>query len=113
MPDFVEQFLKSKLALTADTSLQIQRAHRALARKPERNQPPRSILVNFLEFNNKEAVLKKAWGKKIMIEGRRHRGYAEAQGIHRDKEAPERERNLFPDSVGHDAHSLGLGNTHI
>lgn len=28
-------------------------------------------MVNFLEFNTKEAILKKAWGKKIMIEGQR------------------------------------------
>lgn len=54
-----------------NTSLHIQRAHRALARKPERNEPPRSIVVNFLEFNVKETVLKKAWGKKKTIEGRR------------------------------------------
>lgn len=67
----MEQLLKSELALTAVNSLQIQCAHRALARKPERNQPPRSIVVHFLEFNTKEAVLKKAWGKKIMLEGRR------------------------------------------
>lgn len=71
VPDFVEQLLKSELALTADNRLQIQCAHRTLARKPEGNQPPRSIVVNSLEFNTKESVLKKAWGKKIMIEGRR------------------------------------------
>lgn len=70
MPDFVEQLLKSELELTADISLQSQRTHRAFTRKPEWNQPPRSIVVNFLEFNTKEAVLKKAWGKKIKIEGR-------------------------------------------
>ena len=34
VPDFVEQLLKSELALTADKSMQIQRTHRALARKP-------------------------------------------------------------------------------
>ncbi|KAJ4936686.1 hypothetical protein JOQ06_001273 [Pogonophryne albipinna] len=51
--------------------LQIQRAHRAVARKPERNAPPRSIVVNFLEFTTKERVLKKAWEKKILMEGRR------------------------------------------
>ncbi|KAJ8356681.1 hypothetical protein SKAU_G00194750 [Synaphobranchus kaupii] len=45
MFDFVEQFLKIELALAPDTNLQIQRAHRALARKPERNAPPRSILA--------------------------------------------------------------------
>ncbi|KAJ4920563.1 hypothetical protein JOQ06_022124 [Pogonophryne albipinna] len=66
MSDFVDQLLKTELALP-DTNLQIQRAHRAVARKPERNAPPRSIVVNFLEFTTKER----------------------------------------------DAHSLGLGNTHI
>lgn len=69
--EFVEQLLKTELALPADTKLHIQRAHRALARKPERNVPPRSIVVNFLEFITKEMVLKKAWGKKIIIEERR------------------------------------------
>ncbi|KAJ8372625.1 hypothetical protein AAFF_G00280900 [Aldrovandia affinis] len=70
MSEYVETLLKTELDL-ADTNLQIQRAHRVLARKPERNAPPRSIVVNFLEFNIKEMVLKKAWGKKIMIEERR------------------------------------------
>lgn len=71
VPDFMDQLLKSELALTADMNLKIQHAHRASARKPEKNQPPRVIVVNFMEFNTKEAVLKKAWGKKIMIEGQR------------------------------------------
>jgi len=71
MPDFVAQLLKTELALTADTNLQFQCAHRALARKPERNAPSRSIVVNFLEFNTKEMVLKKALGKKIIIVGQR------------------------------------------
>ncbi|KAF3839174.1 hypothetical protein F7725_017891 [Dissostichus mawsoni] len=53
MSDFVDQLLKTELALL-DTNLQIQRAHRALARKPEKNAPPRSIVVNFLEFTTKE-----------------------------------------------------------
>ncbi|KAF3837682.1 hypothetical protein F7725_009450 [Dissostichus mawsoni] len=70
MPDFVDQLLRTELALP-DTNLQIQRAHRAVARKPERNAPPRSIVVNFLEFNIKEKVLKKAWEKNILMEGRR------------------------------------------
>lgn len=71
MTEFVENFLKAELALMADTTLRIQRAHRALARKPDRDAPPRSIVVNFLEFSTKEMVLKKAWGKKIMMGGRR------------------------------------------
>ncbi|KAK1893627.1 LINE-1 type transposase domain containing protein 1 [Dissostichus eleginoides] len=40
MPDFVDQLLRTELTLP-DTNLQIQRAHRAVARKPERNAPPR------------------------------------------------------------------------
>lgn len=62
MSGFVEKLLKREL--TVDTNLHIQRAHRALARKPERKEPPRSIVVHFLEFNTKETILKKAWGEK-------------------------------------------------
>lgn len=41
MPEYVEQLLKTELALIADTNLQIQHAHRALARKPEGNLIPK------------------------------------------------------------------------
>ncbi|KAL3062220.1 hypothetical protein OYC64_002091 [Pagothenia borchgrevinki] len=85
MSDFVDQLLKTELALP-DTNLQIQRGHRAVARKPERIAPPRSIVVNFLEF------AEKAWEKKILMEGRRlsfdHDGRPEAQGIRGNKDGP-------------------------
>ena len=61
---FIEKWLKDKLSI--ETDLQIQRAPRALAPKPKKGQPPRSIVLNFQQFNVKEMVLKEAWGKKTV-----------------------------------------------
>lgn len=69
--DFVKDLLKSQLDLPAELDLQIQRAHRALRPKPTTNATARSIIVNFLQFQIKELVLKKAWQKKVEIDGRR------------------------------------------
>lgn len=79
--EFIETLLKGELSLPADTDLQIQRAHRALAQKPGPNSPPRSIVINFLQFGTKEMVLKKAWQRKIEVGGRHlsfDHGYATA-----------------------------------
>ncbi|KAF0042666.1 hypothetical protein F2P81_006198 [Scophthalmus maximus] len=48
-------------------SLQIQRAHRALAQKPAHEATSRFIVINFLQFAVKETVLKLAWMKKVHI----------------------------------------------
>ena len=56
---FIDEWLKDELSL--ETNLQIQRA---LA--PKTIQPPRSIILNFHQFNVKEMVLKEAWGKKTV-----------------------------------------------
>ena len=69
-PKYVHQLLTTELSLPPNVNLQIQRAHRALAQKPNCNSPPRSMIVHFLEFMVKEMVLKKAWQKKIVVEGR-------------------------------------------
>lgn len=61
---FMDKWLKDELSIESD--LQIQRAHRALAPKPKTGQPPRSIILNFQQFNVKEKVLKEAWGKKTV-----------------------------------------------
>ncbi|KAK1874923.1 LINE-1 type transposase domain containing protein 1 [Dissostichus eleginoides] len=61
---FVDKWLRDELSL--ETDLQIQRAHRALAPKPKLGQPPRSIILNFLQFHVKEMVLKRAWEKKTV-----------------------------------------------
>ncbi|KAI4905219.1 hypothetical protein NFI96_008937 [Prochilodus magdalenae] len=67
---FVETLLRTELSLPSEIELQIQRAHRALAPKPSSGQPPRSTVVNFLQYTVKETVLKKAWQKKIQYQGR-------------------------------------------
>ncbi|KAK1896470.1 LINE-1 retrotransposable element ORF1 protein [Dissostichus eleginoides] len=69
-PKYLHQLLTTELSLPPNVNLQIQRAHRALAQKPNINSPPRSMIVHFLEFTVKEMVLKKAWQKKIVVEGR-------------------------------------------
>lgn len=67
---FIEQLLKNELPSLANTELQIQRVHRALLPKPDADKPPRSIVVNFLQFIVKETVLKEAWKKKVTYQSR-------------------------------------------
>jgi len=62
---YVEHLLKQELQLPEDMELHIQRAHRALAPKPDPNASPRSIIANFLKFETKDIILKKAWQTKI------------------------------------------------
>ena len=69
-PQFIEQLLKNELPLPTNLDLQIQRAHRALLPKPDADKPPRSIVVNFLQYTVKEMVLREAWKKKIHYKNR-------------------------------------------
>ena len=71
VPDFMERLIREELKLGVDVSLQIQRAHRALAPRPAPDKNPRAIIVNFLQFQTKKDILKKAWLTKIEIEGKR------------------------------------------
>lgn len=64
---FVEKLITDEKLIEDGTDLQIQRAHRSLALKPSPNAPPRSIVVNFLQFRVKETILKQAWQKKILL----------------------------------------------
>lgn len=64
MIPFVEKLLKENLGIPEGRALQIQRAHRASAPLPDKDRPPRSIVVNFLNFIDKDEVLKLAWQKK-------------------------------------------------
>lgn len=64
---FVEKLLRSEKLIDEGTDPQIQRAHRSLGPRPGPHAPPRSIIVNFLEFKIKETVLRNAWRKKIFI----------------------------------------------
>lgn len=60
---FVRELIKSSLGLT-QIDIRIERAHRALGRKPLNTEPSRSIIVRFLDYAVKEAILRKAWAKK-------------------------------------------------
>ncbi|CAM4724394.1 unnamed protein product [Leuciscus chuanchicus] len=56
------------LGLPADfPSLEIEPAHRALVPSPDANKPPRSILVRFLRYSQKEAVLRAALKKRDIL----------------------------------------------
>ncbi len=61
----IEQLLKNELPLQTNIDLQIQRAHRALKPKPDADKPPRSTVVNFLQYTVWETVLREAWKKRI------------------------------------------------
>ncbi|KAK7878792.1 hypothetical protein WMY93_030902 [Mugilogobius chulae] len=58
---------RKELPLPDNMPLQIQRAHRSLAQRPGPGTSPRSIIVNFLQFEVKEMVLRLAWKAKIML----------------------------------------------
>lgn len=65
---FVENLIRSEKLIHDDMDPRIQRAHRSLAPPRSADSPPRSIIVNFLEFRVKETVLRNAWQKKILIQ---------------------------------------------
>lgn len=68
MINFVEKLLVSEKLIEEGTDAQIQRAHRSLGPKPSPNAPPRSIVVNFLQYRVKDTVLRNAWKSKIQLE---------------------------------------------
>ena len=70
--EYVDQLLHTHLDLPDGTQLQIQRAHRALSKKPTHPLAvPRSIVVNFLSFETKQMVLAKAWEATIQVGDKR------------------------------------------
>lgn len=64
---FVEKLLASEKLIEEGIDAQIQRAHRSLGPKGPLNAPPRSIVVNFLQYRVKESILRNAWKKKIQL----------------------------------------------
>ncbi|XP_063322623.1 uncharacterized protein LOC134620391 [Pelmatolapia mariae] len=64
---FAQDLLQKELPLPEGLPLQIQRAHRALSRKPGPDATPRSIIINFLQLDVKETVLRLAWKKKVLL----------------------------------------------
>lgn len=62
---FVVDMIKSQLGEAINpnwgSDLGIERAHRALAKKPSKDAPPRSVVVSFLRYSVKESILYAAW----------------------------------------------------
>ena len=93
MAKWTESFLRELLDLPSDFALQLKRAHRSLQQKPtEKEAPPRSPIVRFVNHQHKQQVLTKAWNiknlrynrKKIYMDHdysptlqKRRRGYAD------------------------------------
>lgn len=70
LADFLQTLLPTLVGLPADyPPLEIERAHRALAPAPAPDKPPRSVLVRFLRFSQREAVLRAALKKRDINHG--------------------------------------------
>uniref|UniRef100_A0A087XW32 L1 transposable element RRM domain-containing protein n=1 Tax=Poecilia formosa TaxID=48698 RepID=A0A087XW32_POEFO len=68
--DFLQSTLPALDGLSSNfPSLEIERAHRALAAVPDPGKPPRSVLVRFLRFSKREAVLRAALKKRDIRHG--------------------------------------------
>lgn len=65
MLDFVSDLIRTSLALPGGQDLNIVRAHRSLTMKPkDPKNPPRSIIVRFLDYRVKEMVIQEAWKRR-------------------------------------------------
>ena len=64
MIGFVKNLIETVLQLPPELNIKIERAHRSLGLKPARSASPRSIIVRFLDYTVKEAVLRQAWAQK-------------------------------------------------
>lgn len=72
MVQWTSSFLRDLLELPLDTVLQIERAHRSLQQKPGDEDPPRSLIVRFVNHQEKQLVLTKAWNtKNLQYNGRK------------------------------------------
>ena len=68
---FVKQLIKDTLQLPPEINVHIERAHRSLGLKPDNTALPRSIIVRFLDYTVKEAVLRQAWmQKQVQFQGK-------------------------------------------
>lgn len=92
---FVVDMIKTQLREAVDpnwgSDLGIERAHRALAPKPSKNAPPRSMVVRFLRFSVKESILHAAWKTGLNLNNKRvffDHDYADAVQKKRKEYAP-------------------------
>uniref|UniRef100_A0A3Q3ISE9 L1 transposable element RRM domain-containing protein n=1 Tax=Monopterus albus TaxID=43700 RepID=A0A3Q3ISE9_MONAL len=72
MIPFITGFFKMTLKLQEDMIIFLETAHRATTPKPKPTAPPRFIIVRFLDFSVKQAVLQQVWKQRdIEYQGRK------------------------------------------
>lgn len=72
MVPFMVEFFRTTLTLKDDVEIKLERAHRAIAPKPKTKASTRSIIVRFLDFSVKQAVLQQAWKQRdITFQGQK------------------------------------------
>lgn len=72
MVPFMVEFFRTTLTLKDDLEIKLERAHRAIAPKPKTKASTRSIIVRFLDFSVKQAVLQQAWKQRdITFQGQK------------------------------------------
>lgn len=65
---FVQELLKSALQLPPEMQVNIERAHRAMAAKPKNpSATPRSLIVRFVDYSVKDAILRQAWEQRKVM----------------------------------------------
>lgn len=65
---FVKELIQSVLQPMPAVNLQIERAHRALTAKPkEPTAAPRSLIVKFVDYSIKDAILRQAWSQRQVL----------------------------------------------
>lgn len=72
MVPFMVEFFRITLTLKDDVEIKLERALRAIAPKPKTKASTRSIIVRFLDFSVKQAVLQQAWKQRdITFQGQK------------------------------------------
>lgn len=64
MVQWTLSFLRDLLDLPLDAALQNERAHRSLQQKPGYEDPPHLLFVRFVNHQDKQLVLTKAWNTR-------------------------------------------------
>lgn len=109
---FIENLIKNERGQEPglDRVINIERTHRALGPRPPAGVPPRSTVVRFLRFSEKEDILRAAWKKGVCIKNKQvcfNHDYAlEVQKkktrIYSNQKNTEGKGNLLPDSTQQD-----------
>ena len=96
----MEEILQRELTQPEGTKMLIQQAHRAAARRTGPGETLRSLIINFLRFDTKEMILKKAWQKRVKLGNSplffeidyTARGGTEMQSLYGDQKDPRDQR---------------------